>query len=211
MYDGENVFFIGGIVTNKEEYNSLRTEIIELVNIQNNYIIAMYTITIAILSLAIQQENEWLFLLPYIILFSFQRIISAKNDGMLRIAAYIAVFLDENIGWEKNYNQIIKATRIANHDKFSKFMNVISGRISSMQLGVVCSLGCAIMCIKNIGFSINEWSNLNFWEMLPMVIGLFLFGGLREWCKGALQNIGVRDEYIKNLEILKTEIEKKQD
>ena len=196
---------------NKEEYNSLRTEIIELVNIQNNYIIAMYTITIAILSLAIQQENEWLFLLPYVILFSFQRIISAKNDGMLRIAAYIAVFLDENVGWEKNYEQITGVAKTTGRDKFSKFMNVISGRISSMQLGVVCSIGCAITCVKKIGGDIDSWSNLNFWEVLPIVVALFLFGSLREWCKGTLKNMEIRKEYIKNLEILKSQIEKNEE
>ena len=76
----------------EEEHLSLRSEIISLVEIQNNYIIAMYTITIALITLAIQQKNVWIYLLPYVILFSFQRIILAKRDIMLRIAAYIAVF-----------------------------------------------------------------------------------------------------------------------
>ena len=129
------------------EYMSLRAEIISLVEIQYNYIVTMYTITIAIISLAIQQKNEWLFLLPYIILISFQRVISAKRNVMLRIAAYIAVFLDGDIGWEKNYNEIVNHTlnKHNNTEKFSKLKNVLSGRISSLQLGVVCSAGCIVM------------------------------------------------------------------
>lgn len=88
-------------IKNTNEYLSLRSEIISLVDIQYNYILAMYTISIALISLAIQQQNEWIFLLPYIVLFSFQRVISAKRNIMIRIAAYIAVFLDEEFGWEK--------------------------------------------------------------------------------------------------------------
>lgn len=194
-----------------EEYTSLRNEIMQLVNIQNNYIIAMYTITIAILSLAIQQDNEWLFLLPYIILFSFQRIISVKNDGMLRIAAYIAVFLDEEIGWEKKYNDIVDALKSPYRSKFSQFMNIISGRISSLQLGLVCSIGCTIFCLKNMQFDIYDIQNVNLWDAFPIVIGVILFFCLQIWCRGTFRNMGVRKEYIDKLEILKKKYQVQQE
>ncbi len=55
-------------VTKDSEYIELKEEVIALIQIQNNYIIAMYTITVSILAFAIERNNEWLFLLPYIIL-----------------------------------------------------------------------------------------------------------------------------------------------
>lgn len=196
---------------NKEEYNSLRAEILGLINIQNNYIVAMYTITIAILSLAIQQQNEWLFLLPYVILFSFQRIISAKNDGMIRIAAYIAVFLDGEIGWEKNYSEIVNRTTNKRSDKFSKLLNVISGRISSLQLGVVCSVGCSILSVLKIKESeYGSWANianLRYTYVLPIFCAILLLGSLKEWCKGALKNVSIRDQYIDALKVYRNELE----
>lgn len=135
-----------------EEYSSLRAEIIGIVDIIQNYIIAMYTITIAILTFAIQQQNQWLFLIPYVVLYSFQRIIAVKKDIMVRMAAYIVVFLDGEFGWEKNYSDICKETTFKHNasEKFSKLKNIVSGRISSLQLGAVCSVGCVIMSIYDI-------------------------------------------------------------
>ena len=98
------------MITKDSEYTMLKQEIISLVEIQNTYIIAMYTITITILGVAFERKSQILFLLPYIILFSFQRIISAKRDGMLRIASYIAVYLEEGTGWESIYETISNRT-----------------------------------------------------------------------------------------------------
>lgn len=191
-----------------EEYISLRSEIISLIEIQNNYIIAMYTITIALITLAIQQKNVWLYLLPYIILFSFQRIISAKKDVMLRIAAYIAVFLDGNLGWEKNYKNIINNTlkKYDEEEKFSKLKNILSGRISSLQLGAVCSVGCILMQViyifkKNKWTHLNEfiWQKINFIDMLPIICAILLFCILADWCSGALNSMSVREKYIESL------------
>ena len=92
------------------QYASLKTEMQEIVAIQSNYIIAMYTITVAIIGIGLQFDNVWLLLLPYVVLFSFQRIIQAKKDVMLRIAAYIYVFLDGPDEFEKNYTKIEKKT-----------------------------------------------------------------------------------------------------
>ena len=61
------------MVDSNTEYNALRSEILNLISIQNTYIIAMYTITITILGFGLQTQNSFLFLLPYIVLFSFQK------------------------------------------------------------------------------------------------------------------------------------------
>lgn len=196
---------------NKEEYISLRSEIISLVNIQCN--------TVAIITLAIQQKNEWIFLLPYIILFSFQRLISAKRNVMLRIAAYIAVFLDGDFGWEKNYSEITDNTLNKHNDKekFSKFKDIVFGRISSLQLGVVCSVGCIITCVMHIAEN-KKWyswsdimiSNISFIEIFPALCAMILFCGLADLCKGALKAMKVRDTYIESLQIYKRNLEQEK-
>lgn len=202
-----------------DEYTSLRSEIISLVEIQYNYILAMYTISIAIISLAIQQQNEWIFLLPYIILFSFQRVITAKRFIMLRIAAYIAVFLDEEFGWEKNYNDIVDNT-LKKHNRKKKFtwlQNVLTGRISSLQLGAVCSVGCIIVCIKHIveNYGWNNvknilWIRTHFIKFFPVACAILLMAALIDWCKGAVDSMEVREKYIKSLEQYKKDMDNKR-
>lgn len=202
-----------------EEYASLRSEIISLVDIQYNYILAMYTISVAIISLAIQQQNEWIFLLPYIILISFQRVISAKRNIMLRIAAYIAVFLDGDFGWEKNYNEITNNTlnKHNNKKKFSWIKNILSGRVSSVQLGIVCSVGCVIININHIleknnwdsikSISINE---LRVVELLPTFLAFLLLVIIIHWSSGAVEAMKVREKYIDSLKQYKKNLEKNE-
>lgn len=199
----------------KEEYNSLRAEVLGVIDIIQNYIIAMYTISIAILTFAVQQQNAWLFLLPYVVLFSFQRIIVAKKDIMVRIAAYIAVFLDGDFGWEKNYKEIYENTTVKHNasGQFSNLMNAISGRISSLQIGVVCSLGCLIMNIYSVYEIIQKSTpdtyvldKISAMDILPSVCAILLLAALKEWCKNSLNSMQRREQYIQSLTAYKNSI-----
>lgn len=192
-----------------EEYSSLRNEILGLINIQNSYIIAMYTITVTIFVFGIERKNEWIFLLPYIIFFSFQRIISAKNDAMVRIAAYISVYLEEGAGWESRYGKIVERTTIKNNHgkKFSKVKNILLGRISSMQLGLVCSVCSIIICICN---NLDIWNQKQSFSVyltttIPIFTSVVLFSLLRMNCNNALTNMSKREIYIEQLKLLKSE------
>lgn len=136
------------------EYNALRAEVLNLISIQNTYIIAMYTITVTILGIGLQTQNSLLFLLPYTVLFSFQRTISAKRDGYLRIAAYIAVYLEKGSGWESRYETIVRSIQPVPNSKNNKLLsigkNIILGRISSLQLGVICSIASIITSLLKL-------------------------------------------------------------
>ena len=193
---------------NPEEYTSLREEILQLINIQNNYIIAMYTISITILVFGIERKNEWIFMMPYIILLAFQRVISAKNNDMLRIAAYIAVYLEnENEGWESQYTKIAKETSIIDkkHKGSLTLKNIIFGRVSSLQLGLVCSILGIVVCIVN---NIQMWQGkLSFLfyikSLLPVFILIILYFILRYRSKNALSSMEIRSSYINKLSCLK--------
>lgn len=65
------------------QYAPLKAEMQEIVAIQSNYIIAMYTITVAIIGIGLQFDNVWLLLLPYVVLF----FISENNSGKKRCHA----------------------------------------------------------------------------------------------------------------------------
>lgn len=82
-----------------EEYVVHNESIRNMEVIKETYVIAMYTITFATIGIGIQVQNPILFLLPYLILFPFQRIIQNKNCNIQKRAALIAVF-GEDI-WEK--------------------------------------------------------------------------------------------------------------
>lgn len=180
------------MVDSNTEYNALRSEILNLISIQNTYIIAMYTITVTILGIGLQTQNSLLFLLPYTVLFSFQRTISAKRDGYLRIAAYIAVYLEEGSGWESKYATIISSIQPTKHN--NKFVTVINnifvGRISSSQLGILCSSISIIMASLNI--TDNNFP-LTIATILSAVVLLLL---LLRYNKNTLKSMKKREEYI---------------
>ena len=190
------------------QYAPLKSEMQEIVAIQSNYIIAMYTITVAIIGIGLQFDNVWLLLLPYIVLFSFQRIIQAKKDVMIRIAAYISVFLDGPDGFEKNYTKIVQKTtnRFSKKKPFSWFRNVVSGRISSLQLGALCTILCIIkyLLIEREGrvllFQwIENYEQITFIDTLPILSALALFALLCYRCRDALGAMRDRENYIREL------------
>lgn len=180
------------MVDSNTEYNALRNEILNLISIQNTYIIAMYTITITILGFGLQTQNSFLFLLPYIVLFSFQRIISAKRDGYLRIAAYITVYLEEGSGWESRYATITGSMQSTKHKNKLNIViyNVFIGRISSSQLGFLCSSISIIVTLLNIT---EDNVPLTIVTILSAVI---LFSLLLYFNKNTLKSMKKREEYI---------------
>ena len=65
-------------VNKNDEYTMLRQEILNLITCKENYIIAMNTITVAILCVGFELRNPIVFLAPYVILFAFQNVIKKR-------------------------------------------------------------------------------------------------------------------------------------
>ncbi len=133
------------------EYETLRQEILNSIVACDNYKIAMYTITAAILCAAFEFKNAILFLIPYVILFAFQWAIESKNENMIVLSAYISVFLEKGNGWESNSSNI-KKTIYANStfEKPKGFASRIIGRISSAQLGLLCSISSIVYSLMEL-------------------------------------------------------------
>lgn len=71
------------------EYQTLRDEIICEMEMQTNLRIAMCTIAVAMLAIALEQKSPYLCLAVFGVLIPFRLLIHSKQAGILRISAYL--------------------------------------------------------------------------------------------------------------------------
>lgn len=171
------------------EYSMLKQEILQLTSACDNLVIAMYTVTIAILAVAFETNNYNLFLLPFVVLFSFQGILNRKRAGIVRIVAYIVVYLEEEKGWESKgvCKQKIGDKRI----KMNKMISFLFGRSSSAQLGLICCMFFGYFYIEERMFILNRK------DIVLLSIVFLLWLGLLWMNRTVLFNVGNRNAYIK--------------
>ncbi len=88
------------------EYSMLRQEIILSSDTIKKYNSLLYTATVALLAFAFNQSSAILFLLPFIVLFPVCILVKKETIQMMRIGAYILVFLEAkgDILWETRLN-----------------------------------------------------------------------------------------------------------
>ena len=196
-------------MSKEAEYEALKQEILNLDSKKANYVIAMYTIMITVSIFSLEVKNEWYFLITYIILFAFQRQIISIREGSVRIAAYIAVYLEEGEGWESNYNQIFNETCVKSEQKvvYSKIVDTLSGRIAVTQLGLFCSIASIGMCIYNNKMTFQSIGNADFFDAICICFAIALYALIKLWCRNSSKTMNIRDKYIHNLE----EYKEKQD
>ena len=105
-----------------EEYNTLRAEVLQKIELHNKLIMFAITTTVAILAFAFSQNNAYLFLLPFCVIIPVSLRVIYYRSAMVKISAYIAVFIEpknKNYNWEtRNHklnisinNNITKALR----------------------------------------------------------------------------------------------------
>lgn len=181
------------------EYSTLRQEILDSITARDNYIIAMYTITTAILCVAFELQNPILFLLTYIILFAFQNSIASKNENMIVLAAYISVYLEEGTGWE---SQNIALKDIMHEGApFRRPRSIWSrlmGRIGSVQLGLLCSISCIVYAVVEL---LNVSQIVETIESATcIVLAIILYVVIRIRTKDVLKLSKRRKVYIENLQ-----------
>ena len=171
----------------QEEYSALKAEITETVNIQQNYIIAMYTMTAAFIGFAIQYSNLWLFVIAYIVLIPFQRIIDAKKYHKLKLSAILAAY--SNDIWEQHYTHFEDNVFSPTYHRsfFSKFYII---RVSSYHLGALCSALCVLKGILMI-LNTSTVKNPLLYIYLPSFIAILLFCFIGYWGKSALDSYSV--------------------
>lgn len=188
------------MINKDTEYSMLKQEIISASEIISNVTLAMYTITLSIFVLGAEFDNSIIFLTPYIILFPFQNIINRKRDGVNRIAAYIAVFLEEGKGWEGKYNEYFEAMRGYDENLMlaRRIWNFIIGRTSSTQLGLLSTLIFNLFYWKNL-----DLNSMRFEDAALVILSVVLFIILALGNKAGISNVGLRSMYIERLKLIK--------
>lgn len=95
------------------EYNNLRTEINQKIELHNTLLTFTITTVVAILTFAFVQEdiNPYLFLLPFCIIIPISMRIAYYRTTMVKISAYMIVFLEkelQDINWETRNAEFVK-------------------------------------------------------------------------------------------------------
>lgn len=194
------------------EYGTLRQEILDSITARDNYVIAMYTITTAILCLAFELQNPIIFLMPYIILFAFQNAIASKNENIILLAAYISIYLEEETGWESQ-NIGLKAImhKGTPFRRPSSICGRLVGRIGSVQLGLLCSISSIIFA--TVGLLTAVSSLLEIMKCaICMLLSVIFYTLIRIQTKNVLELGKRRQAYIDNLREAKVKprMEKKE-
>ena len=188
------------MISKDTEYSMLKQEIISTTDIISNITLAMYTITVSIIVLAFETENAVIFLAPYIVLYPFQNIINRKRDGINRIVAYIAVFLEKEKGWEGQYNQYYEVMRGYNKGLMltRKVWNFIIGRTNSTQLGLLSTALFNYFYFKTV-----QIADIGIKDAALVATSILLFVVLAFENKIIISNKDIRTMYIEQLKLLK--------
>ena len=184
-----------------EEYSAIRAEIISASEIKHNYIIAMNAAVLTLIGLGLQLQNRYLFLLPYIVLFSFQKRITAQNNNMVRLSAFLVVFSNDK--WEKGLYERSKFTK---EKEYSKLRNSRIMRINSCQLGLISTLIYMVSTLFNMyskgllrsGMDLK----IQITGFVSIIVAWLLFFLLHLWCMNALNALADRQYYIEKNSIL---------
>ena len=184
----DNSSGIQRIKVSSEEYAAIKAEIIAINNAKVSYIIAMHTIVVAIIGLGLDSKlnSPFVFLVPYIILFTFQRIIANENYKSLRLSAYLAVFGAD--GWEKHYSVLHSRGFTPTFDKIS-LVDLSILRIPSLYLGFISSLICFVVAVKMP-------------SMIAVIVSPCLFVLLALYVRQSLSGENIREKYIQGIKDL---------
>lgn len=93
-----------------KEYDILRNEIIQKIELHNTLLTFTITTTVAVLALALAQKSSILYLIPYCILIPMSMRIAYYRTAMSKLSAYMIVFLEKNIDgikWETRNARLI--------------------------------------------------------------------------------------------------------
>lgn len=94
-----------------KEYDNLRNEINQKIELHNTLLTFTITTTVAVLSLAVSQNSTILYLIPFCILIPMSMRIAYYRAAMSKLSAYMIVFLEKNIDgmkWETRNVEILE-------------------------------------------------------------------------------------------------------
>lgn len=145
-------------ISSEAEYNTLRDELINEMSQQTDLRIAMCTITIAVLTFAIQQKSSILSLMAFAVIIPFRLLIHNKQLGILKLSAYIIVQFEEkcaSIKWESTSEKF--------YNKSSRYLTVVHWFAASGNC--VATILSIVTCLLNV-FFLNTNHNVSQYILL---------------------------------------------
>lgn len=138
-----------------KEYDSLRNEINQKIELHNTLLTFTITATVTSLTFALSQNKTILYLIPFCILIPMSMRIVYYRSAMLKLSAYMIVFLEKNLDrldWETRNAELINM-QFNKKKRFSR--NYTSSRdYECLILSIVCYVFYAINLMKNREFCI---------------------------------------------------------
>lgn len=155
----------------KEEYESLRNEIITLEEVQRNVWLYMYVIFCSLFVLGLQW-SYYLFLVVYVVIIPFQCVYNDYWWSISKISTYIRIFYEEenkNMNWESFHTHAIFK------DYYNKKRKNIVDKIrfsGSVFLGVLSTGFFCGYTLKNT--YCNRVFNLGILDILLIILSVLL-------------------------------------
>lgn len=129
-----------------KEYEDIRGEIKQKIELHNSLITFMITTVVAVLAFALERNNPALYLLPFAIIIPISMRVTYYRTAMVKLSAYAIVYLEDKldgINWETRNVQLINSNLNKLFDKLT-----ISHYYEGMILGIVCYLLYLINYLK---------------------------------------------------------------
>lgn len=126
-----------------KEYEDLRSEIKQKIELHNSLITFMVTTVVAVLAFALESNNPLLFLLPFGIIIPISMRITYYRAAMVKLSAYIIIYIEseiEGLNWETRNTQLINVDQSNLYDSFT---------ISHYYEGIIMSIVCYVLYIGN--------------------------------------------------------------
>lgn len=122
-----------------KEYDNLRHEINQKIELHNTLLTFTITTTVAVLALALSQGTTILYLIPFCILIPMSMRIAYYRSAMSKLSAYMIVFLENKIDgvkWETRNAKIINAE--SNNKMFQLRKFIILPYYECLILAIIC-------------------------------------------------------------------------
>ena len=135
----------------REEYNSLKSEILQIQEFEFDSQKTMISIVIAIFAIAFPLDNPWILSIAYLPLISFQSIINKKRIGRIKISAYIEVYYSKhNQSWERTVHRVpAKLSSVKYKYPFIQRVHSLS-RMSAFLMALLVALCACILSMKQL-------------------------------------------------------------
>lgn len=117
------------------EYETIREEILQKVNLHNSLITFMITTVVALLTFALTNNKPFLYLLSFCIIIPISMRITYYRTMMIKLSAYIIVYFEKDIKglkWETRNSQFVNAGNDRLYNKLT-----ISHYYEGLLLGIV--------------------------------------------------------------------------